>query len=265
MTKILDGFHYKAAMIIEDQYFKDLVAFLLSKLKSFGCPIPDKGFKDYKEYEAWRNLYWKISESIQTSKNYQTQLSKIKTEKGLKSFRQDKLPPLFKIYIKEIVNYYKIKEEYQKYFEEFFFNYIFFNKGYYPHPNFTISWKKNKKTNENELYVRVFGHTTKEDIVKNWDIIKEEKKLLNGWLGKNKSRNDFKRDLEIYKFYKTLSQDKDVKRGKEENIYRARRMDEKISAMMVDKHGDLTWENIRKIINRMKRLDKEFVTSKETI
>lgn len=169
MTKILNDFHYKAKIITEDQYFKDFVSFLLSKFDNLGCPIPDKGFKNDKEYEEWRKLYWQI----------------VDKNKG------KSLPPLFKIYIKELVVYYKIEEKYKKYFEDFFLNYIFFKKDYYPHPGFTISWKNNKRTNEHELYIRIFSHTTKENIIKNWSIVKNEKKLLNDWSKKKQKQKGF--------------------------------------------------------------------------
>lgn len=112
------------------------------------------------------------------------------------------------------------------------------------------------------MYIRIFSHTTKENIIKNWSIVKNEKKLLNDWSKKNKNRKDFKRDLEIYKLYKKLKNVRRIRNNKGENIYRNKRLDEEISSIIMDKYEDLSWENIRKIITRMKKLDTEFVTNK---
>ncbi len=269
--KILDDFYYKTRIIINDPYFQKSVSFLLEKLKKFNIAVPDNGFDNDEECKKWREKYWNKFDEIANSKEYKEQLKKItknkrsydsKTKEKVDELRERMFPPVYKNYIDKIIGYYNIDKKYHKKFKEFVLNYIFFKRDDFPHTNFSIKFERNKKTGEIELYVRIFGYTTKKDITKNWSIIEKEKKLLKDYHGKNKEKESFERDLEIYKLYKELKKDRKTKKGKGYNIYNEKRLDEEIWNIIHDKYNDLEWENIRKIISKMNKLDEKFVTDK---
>jgi len=270
-NKILDDFYYKTRIIINDPYFKESVDFLLKKFKKLDIGIPEDGLIDNAGYEKWREKYWNKFDKIANSKEYKEQLKKItknkrgydlKTKEKVNELREGMFPPVYKNYIDKIIDYYNIDKKYHKKFKEFVLNYIFFKREDFPHTNFSIKFERNKQTKEIELYVRIFGYTTKEDITKNWSIIEKEKKSLKDYCGKSKKKENFERDLEIYKLYKELKKDRKTKKGKGYNIYNEKRLDEEIWSIIHDKYNDLEWENIRKIISKMNKLDEKFVTDK---
>lgn len=270
-NKILDDFYYKTRIILDDPYFKKSVNFLLEKLKKFNIAIPDSGFINNEEFEKWRKKYFSKFDGITNNEEYKEKLKKItdnkrsydsETKEKVDKLRENMFPPVYKDYIDKIIEYYNIEKIYKKKFKEFIFNYIFFKKEEFPHTNLLIKLEKNKKTKEVEIYIRVFGYTKKEDIIKNWSIIEKEKKILKDYHGKSKEKENFERDLEIYKLYKELKENRKIKKGKSDKIYQGKRMDEEIWNIINNKYGDLEWENIRKIINRIKKIDDRFVTNK---
>jgi len=268
---ILDDYHYQVKMMMGDQYFKDSIDQLLNRFESFNCPVPRDGFKKYDEYSKWNDKYWNKFAEIRYGKKYKDNFKRITQEKKswgldvqnkIEEFENNFLPPIYGRYFEEILNHFNIVNN-RKGFHDFLINYVFFKKTEYPHPSFNITWRRNKKSNEPELYLRIFGYTKKEDIEKYWPEIEKEKKMLPDYHGKSKERKNFDRDLQIFKLYKEIKSRKTaISKNKGEEIYCNKRIDEEIYSIINGQYGDLEWENIRKIITKMRRLEEKFVTPK---
>lgn len=266
---ILDDHYYKVQMLINDPYFKKSISWLLARFNEIGCPVPEKGFKTYKDYENWNKKYWDKRSEMINSDDYKIKVNKItkekeswdsETQKKLEDFKYNYLPPVYGAYFRDILNHFGITLDFDG-FRDFLVNYVFFKKDEYPHTTYSMMLQRNKNTNEIELYLRIFGYTKKEDIERIWPKIEEQKKSLPDYYGKNKEKKLFNRDLEIYSLYKEFNSNKPQKKG--ENIYENKRVDEKICIAISEQYGDIEWENVRKIISRMRILDKKFVKSKE--
>ncbi len=268
---ILDDYHYQTRIMMRDRYFKDSINHLLNLFKNFGCPIPRDGFKKYDEYSRWNDKYWKKFAEIRYGKEYKNRLEQITQGKKswgldiqnkIEKLEENFLPPIYGRYFEEILNHFNIIND-RKGFYDFLINYVFFKKTEYPHRLFSVVWQKNKKNKEPELYIRIFGHTKKEDIKKYWPEIEKHKKTLPSYHGKSKERKNFDRDAQIFKLYKEIKAKKtDTHKNRGENIYYNKRIDEEICTIISNQYGDLEWENIRKIIAKMRKLEKRFVTPK---
>jgi len=260
---IFDDFYYKLEMILSDKYFKDSVKMLLKKFEKAKMAIPHDGFLNQEEYEKWDDLYWNKFYELKNGKEYKDEMKEItknkkkwdkKTQEKINKFDDDYLPPIYGDYLRNLLDYFKIDKKYEKAFLTSIKNFIFFKKNNFSHIDFSMKLTKNKETNEPELYIRIFGHTKKEDIEKYWRKVKEIQKDLPDYYGKNKEKEKFKRDISIYELYKKIK--------KEKNVNSDKRIDDEIWKKINEEYGDLEWENIRKIVSRMKKIDKKFVTSK---
>jgi len=268
---ILDDYHYQTKIIMDDPYFKDAISKLLKQFERFNCPVPRDGFKDYNEYSKWNDKYWEKFIKLRYGKEYKDNFQRITQGKKswgldiqdkLEEFENDFLPPMYGYYFEKILNHFNIVND-RKGFRDFLTNHVFFKKTEYPRPTFGISLRKNKKNNEPELYLRIFGYTKKEDIEKYWPEIEKEKKILPDYHGKSKERKNFERDYQVFKIYKKIKAErKNANKNKGKDIYNNKRIDEEICSIINERYGDLEWENIRKIIARMRKMEKKFVTPK---
>jgi hypothetical protein len=253
----------KMQVMIRDSWFIKKVAWLKNRFAEIGCPLPLKGFKRYKQYLTWNDRYWKRHSEMQQLDEYLNGRLKITGSKeqisakefdDLQDFDQKFLPPVYGEMYSEILHYYGLPID-NDYFRDFLESYIFFGKTDCTLPPFSVCAIRNKKTNKPGLFIQLYSHTRKEDILNYWNFIaKEQKNFFNSAsesIGKNKAWEEIDRDIEIYNLYKKLK----LERG--ETVKRANALcdmlDMKLFVIIHKKYPKINITAIRRIISQAKK------------
>lgn len=252
--KIYDQNYYKAKTILRDPWFIKKVSWLKNRFKEVGCPVPEHGFKNLKQYDKWRNEYWDTRNRMYQDKEFLKRQKEITSGKDkitskeydtLENFRNSYLPPVYGEIFREILEHFKIDKN-DSDFRDFIERYIFLGLDEYPSTIIGTRWIRNPKTDKMELFIPVLGHTKKEDIINNWDFISREQKRLPDYLGKSKEWEEFDRDLEIYNLYKK------IKSGEFKDItdFKLQATDCETYIQLHKKYKSLTTDKIRNIVSR---------------
>ena len=254
---IYDKNYYKAQTMLRDFWFIKKINWLKQRFTEVGCPIPQNGFKKYKDYLAWNELFWKKYSNMQNSSEFLTGCNKITSGKrtinlqefnDLERFKEQFLPPLYGSHFGDILERFHVDRNDRK-FRNFLEFYLFLRKNEYPTSLFTIKWIRNRKTDQMDLFVQIHGCTRKEDLINNWRSIANEQKYLPDFLGKNKEWKMFERDIQVYELYKKI---KGTSNRKREEIW-AKSKDMQIFCELHGKYPKLTIRSIRTIIARTKK------------
>jgi len=266
--KIYNQNYYKIQIMIKNPKFKKNINKLIKSFDRFDCSIPKEGFKSEEEYLAWNDKYFAKRSKIINGKEYKEKLKKVigdkkkwnsEEQEQIEKIKEKELPPVYGEEIRKILSLFNImrKDKDYKKIRNFIIGYIFFNKKEYSEPLCELHMKKNEKTRELELLLRIMPYTKKEDITISWPLIKEAQQDLAQYKERNKPFKNFERDVEIYHLYKKLRKNKKYKKGKGENIYYNNRADQEVCSFVYDKYGDdLSWEAIRKIVSNIDKLMK---------
>ncbi len=253
---IYDQNYYKAQAMIRDPWFIDKIVWLKQRFTETGCPLPKKPFKNYKQYYSWNDKFWKHYAEMEKSTEFAEAKLRITGGKqrftfeeldALERFKEDFLPPVYGQTYTEILQHFKIDYN-DRGFRDFLERYIFFGRTGYPTPHFYVTLKRNQKTQELELFIRILGHTKKEDIVKGWAQISKEQKHLKNYIGKNKEWETFERDIEIYDHYKKIKDSMKTERSAD-----LQAVDMKIFIKLHKKWPELTTVSIRTIVTKTKK------------
>jgi hypothetical protein len=211
---IYDAKYYKIQQIVADPRFLDDVKNLLDSFSTFGCPVPNKGFRRYSDFDVWQKTLWK---------KYDDYVKK--------TGEQEDLPiVVYGHTINQILKRYDLdpRNKDDKYWIEQF---IFFKKKEYEKPLAVIKYIPPLEGKDPELWIRYFGHTKPSDIKA--EKLLEYQKLLPDYRGKNKPK-----DKEILRRNKIVIDlylaEKDKSRG---SIYaRERRVKgQSIAQVVIDK------------------------------
>lgn len=252
---IYDRNYYKAQAMLRSPWFSEKLGWLKKRFLEVGCPLPPKPFKKYQEYLDWNKKYWDRYAEMEKSPEFLEVKARITGNKetmvpeefyALEDFREEFLPPVYGNIFDEILEHFNINPE-DKGFRNFLEFYVFFGEKEYHTSPFSISWIRNSLTDKFELYIKIYGHTKKEDLVQHWDWIAHEQRDLKDFIGKNKAWKTFDRDMEIYDAYKQLK-NSGVRRQKN---FRA--LDYKLWGIFHKRWPKLTISNIRSIINRTQK------------
>ncbi|OGG49290.1 hypothetical protein A2704_01160 [Candidatus Kaiserbacteria bacterium RIFCSPHIGHO2_01_FULL_54_36b] len=248
---VYDQNYYKAQAMLRNPWFIDKIAWLKNRFKEVGCPLPNKGFKKYAQYEAWRDKFWDTHSAMGQSAEYKARVREITGGKdrisleeynAVEAFKESYLPPVYGAVFGDIIEHFKINRD-DRQFRQFVELYIFLGKTEHPTSLFSVRWIRNRKTDQMELFIQLFGHTKKEDIVNNWDFITRDQHHLPGYLGKSKEWKEFERDLEVYEAYKKLR--KNVLRRPDREA-----ADYKVISELGRKYPKLTTGQIRGIVTK---------------
>jgi hypothetical protein len=166
----------------------------------------------------------------------------LKEYESVEKIRADFLPPLYGAVFGDILEHFNIDRNDRK-FHDFLEFYVFLDRTEYPTSLFGVRWIRNEKTKNMELFIQLFGHTKKEDVVNNWEFIAKDQQHLPGYMGKSKEWENFDRDMEIYGMYKKLNEDNPGKRQKMS-------VDKEIYCELVSKYKSLTLASIRNTITK---------------
>lgn len=259
--------YYKAEFIMADPKFNDFIGQLMKKFSDFGCPVPEKGFKNYKEYLEWNDKYFDAISKIEYGPEFKNKINKItggnsswgiEEQEKIEELRDKELPPIYGSDIGYMLEEYGISRKDKSYrkFADFIIEYIFFKKREFIDSQLVITWKRDEKTSEAELFIKILPHTRKEDIEKIWPMIKKEQAYLPKYKVKHKEYKNFHRDLEIYNIYKDFSK-KPTSKYKMENCYLLnKRVDYETEKLIREKYGISSWGTIRNIVANIEKLKK---------
>jgi len=260
--------YYKMQAMIRDPWFIEKIAWLKKRFAEVSCPLPENGFKHYKQYLAWNDKFWKRYSEMQQLKEYHEGRLKITGGKEqispeelwqLQDFDYDFLPPVYGATYREIFEYFKLPTD-NSYYHDFLEAYIFFNRTDYSVSPFSILISRNEKTDQPEFFIQLFGHARKEDLINHWDFIAQEQKsfakLTGKFVGKNKEWKTMDRDIEVYNFYKKLKSGNTITRERDvglHSILHARSIDAELFSQIHEKYPELTTTTIRNVVSRTKK------------
>ncbi len=236
--------YYRTQKLLNDPSFQRKIQWLKDRFVYFGIPVPNEGFQEYTEYTEWNKKFWEVWSN--------KDLAQKKKEKyqEFEDFEKELYPPLYGAIFREILREHDFDERDKK-LRQFLTLHVFFNHKEYTEPAFTISHKRNPKTNEFEMFVRICPWTKRDDIASDWDFIEQSQQKLPGYVGKNKAWKNFERDIEIYEAHK------EADRLKENGDNRT--VEAITSELLLKKDYkkytamDLDHQNIKKIVQGAKR------------
>ena len=240
------------AMLKKPEFIKE-IQWLKDRFEHFDIPIPENGFKKYQEYLDWNERFWnKVTES-RKSNEFIEAVDALKDENG-KIIGWDKinkknkieetlLPPIYGAFLKDLMQKHGFDRS-DKELKKFLISYIFMGQKEFKEQPLKIVHKIDSKTRKPGLFVEIFPWTTKEDINRCWSDIKEEQRMYDEYIERNKPWEEFDRDVEIHETYK-----KSLQKVKNDNIKAA---DIDVFSELHEKYPDITLLNIRKICERTK-------------
>ena len=221
---IYDERYYKSQFLLRKQEFQDAILNFKRIFSGLGCQIPDKSFSSLSEFRKWnKELARKHIETLRKSPITEPYFPKWKDEIN-KILRQLNLDDGYFIFV---------------------WLHIFLGVNSYQRPLFEIYTQKSSDSDENELLLKIYPHTRREDIDINWPIIKQAQKTLLNYKARDKSIY-FEKDLKIYNEYLEI---KKFPLGERFQKYGERDIYE-----ILAENNDLTSSGIEKIIKRIKDL-----------
>jgi hypothetical protein len=203
--------YYKIQALLKNKEFQADVRWLKDEFDRFGVPIPDDGFTSYKDYEEWNVMFWEVFSIREQSadvkelwKKYANpEDNKIHTGEKYDKYQEEKaelVPPVYGDYLRSLASKHDFDYN-NKDIREFLMSYVFFGRSELLEPLFMVSHKRNQKTNDWEMFIRVYPWTTKDDIVENWNVVNEEQARYPTHMKRNQPWSNFDRDYEILMLY----------------------------------------------------------------
>ncbi len=233
---INNSIYNRTQILIQDPEFKKSIIKLKKGFTQLGCPIPKGGFKTEKEFEKWKDKYFKLrQDKTKHVEFYQGVFDEILKQNNL-----------------DLKN---------KTYRDFLISYLFFNKKEIESVRAYVKVTLNKKSKEEELYIRILPNTILDDIKKIWPIINKEKQIVfKSQRLKPKIWERRKMDIDIYN---TWNKFKKIKLSERKKVYGPdARLEILVQRELGGKYGKLSFESIRQSVNRVKKHKK--VTDKKS-
>lgn len=222
--------YYKTQILLKNKDFIKTIKKLKDGFKDLGCPLPKDGLKSDQDFEAWNKKYWSLIEI------------KIKAKK--------EIPDIYNGVFYDLLKENGVDPN-NDYYRNFLKRYVFFNEK---EPNTVpVSYKVtiNNKTKEYELYIRIFPHTTKEDIDSIWKLIEKEKKIIfKDKKVRSRAWQYMDRDFKIFDIYEKI---KMLSPEEKRKISPDIRTEQLILKKLSSKYENISYETIRGAINKVKR------------
>lgn len=241
--------YYRVQAMLKNSGFKRDIRWLKSRFAHFGIPLPKSGFKKYAEYEEWNKRFWdKWSEcdSSQEKKdawaafaNKEGNIVGHKNYQRWLSFERDFYPPVYGTYLKDVLQEHGFRRD-DKLLNEFMLFYVFFGRTEYLEPPFEIFHKRNQKTDEWELFIKILPWTTRDDVVKHWNHVEEEQAIYPEHIKRNKPWEFFDLHYAVYQAYEKA---KVIKKKNDDK----RRLDHIAYSLLEKKNQTIDRDSIRRI------------------
>lgn len=231
--------YYRLEKLVSDPAFKAKVDALFTLYKEEGCPIPDKLFKTYQEYEAWLKVFWERHKAAEQ----QEWMDEFITPG---QFLEDRLREA------------GLDHKNSKY-KEFLTFHVFLGRPYLLERAFNLRWIRNRKTGTPELFIQLLPHTKKEHIEARWGDIVREMERLPDYMGKSKPWVNFERDLEIFQTYQSVKEERERSGKKSNSRWKkdqgVQPLDYEVLSYLGEKYPNLKLGDIRKAVSRVAKLD----------
>ena len=181
---IFDDYYNKSQLLLKKQEFQDAIRKFKGIFSDFGCHIPDEGFSTLQEFRDWRK-----------------QLAQRQVQVLKESSVGDPYFPKWLDEINKILKQFNLDDSYFIFIK----SHIFFGTNGYLRPLFDIRTQTSENSSKIEVLLKIYPYTRKEDIVRNWSLIKKAQKQLNGYRERIKPLN-LEEMLKIYYSYLGLKE-----------------------------------------------------------
>ncbi|MFH1353761.1 MAG: hypothetical protein ABIH36_00570 [bacterium] len=248
-------------ILVSDKHFQARVREARETWAKCGVPVPGPG--RIRGYGAWLRKLRAVFRKTQNGEEIARALKSInnqaiseneKMRQRLKVWRT-MLPPSPEAVIDHLLQDFGFDPNNTRY-RLFLITHIFFHREDFTEPFSLPVLKRNEKTGEMELYLKLDSHTKKKRILAHWDLIKMQLKTLPGYRARNRRWETFERDLQIYDAYRQVQQElADEAKRKEFDTHRVdelvwRRLN-KINSL---RFGNMSFEQLRKAKSRVAAL-----------
>ncbi len=254
---VYDQRYYKIKALLKNQAFQLDIQWLKDQFAKYGVPVPENGFDSYKDYLAWNERFWQIWSERDRSAEVKVLWHKYANPEDKKIYGVEKydeyerekselVPPIYGSYLRDVAAKYDFDPK-DKEFIGFLTYYIFLGRDEILSQSVVVNHRRNEKTSQMEMYVRIFPWTTKEDIVSNWGFIKKEQAWYRTGLDRNQEWKNFDRDYRIFELY---NQAREMRAGGD------KRPLEEISYSLYyaeTRDDDMDIANIKKIVSLTKQ------------
>lgn len=249
--------YYKIKALLKNQAFQLDIQWLKDQFVKYDIPVPESGFDSYKDYLAWNERFWQVwSERDQCAgvkalwqKYANPEDNKIYTIEKYDEYEREKselVPPVYGSYLRDVAAKYGFDPK-DKEFIDFLTYFIFLGRDEILNQSVVVNHRRNEKTNQMEMFVRIFPWTTKEDIVSDWGFIKKELARYRAGLDRNQEWKNFDRDYRIFELH---NQAREMRAGGD------KRPIEEIAYSLYyaeTKDNDMDIANIKKIVSLTKQ------------
>lgn len=265
--------YYRLEKLVNDSRFQKRIQQQRALYKQLGCPIPARGFRKYQRYIAWLNKFWaahakieygELARERQLIQNNPSLSEREKFQQAAEA--EERLLPLPPgNFFEELLQEFALDPRNEKY-KDFLEGYTFLGKKHLSEPFFRISYKRNEKTDEWELFIQLYPYTKQEHINAFWGEIAQDQQRLKGWRGKNKKWEQFDRDLHIFNVYQEIKSTMPGKRVTKASGFFAIDVAVWNTLRKVDKvrFKDLTLSQVRKAVTRIASLNEDFPFKRTT-
>lgn len=266
LEPIYSSDYYRMEKLIKSHRFQTRLRELRALWKKWGVPMPEKGFERVNEYYAWREHLLAVYNKNLQSEDVARAMKRVDDDPSFSAMekywrqaevRDELSPPLPWSIIEQLLKESNLDPKNEKY-RHFLTVYIFLRQPHLSEAFFSMLWKRNEKTDEMELFLKLEPHTKREHILAFWDKIAAEQKKLPGYRGKNKARKSFERDLHIFDVYQDIKSGVSGKRVSKRERYFG--IDALVWQRLREENKKafecLTLAQVRKSIGRISALNK---------
>ena len=177
---IFDNRYYRLKFLTQNPPFLKAVKEIKQNFAHVKCSIPDDGFSGLDEFRRWKTQVTK------------QRIVLLKDGKELHSPKEA---------IEALLKKFQLNNDY--YFP--IWGYVYFGFPPFSRPPFEIVTKSNDKSEEVEIYVKIFTQTRKKDLINNWRLIKNAQKQLPKSHKRNREK-EFEKYLKVYQDYLEIKQ-----------------------------------------------------------
>lgn len=255
--------YYRMKILVSDKSFQARVRDARQAWARWDVPVPGPDSGRTGGYSAWlgrlRAAIIKAEDSeamaraMERISNDQTISENEKMQQRFEAWRT-MLPPSPNSVIDGLLEDFGLDPKDIRY-RLFLITHIFFHREDFIEPFSLPTLKRNERTGEMELYLKLDSYSKAKRVLENWDLIESSLKMLPGYRSRNRRWVTFERDLQIYKVYRQVEELTDEAKRKE---FGTRRVDEIVWRRLKEinslRFRNMSFEQLRKAKSRVAAL-----------